>query len=118
MGLLSDLIRELTGGGDRVYRHHNHDVINPSLSQSFEPELHDLDHIHNVYGYLKLWDLNTKRFKKLNKRLRRRYGVYFHEETLKEIALDKLYRECTMQEIEQLIIKQEKIQTIQLGDDL
>ena len=118
MGLISDIIRELAGEEKTVeYRQYSSGAdISPPR---FEPDLDDIDHIHNLRGYYKLANKNRKRFKELNKRLRRRYGVCFHEETLKEIALDQLFTKYQLQDIEQLIIKCEQIPTIDQGvDDL
>jgi hypothetical protein len=44
--------------------------------------------------------------------------VCFHEETLKEIALDQLFTTYQLQDIEQLIIRCEQIPTIDGVDDL
>ena len=76
---------------------------------TFEPNHVDLEFIHNLTGYYKLADKNGKRWDELNKILHRRYGVYFHEEVLKEIAVDRLFKEYTINDIDQLITDYEQI---------
>ena len=112
MALISDWLREWQQTGDKPYKKkEKYDVT------EYEPLPRDLDHIHNTDGYFKLNQRNTRRFNDLNKILHRRYGVYFHEEVLKEIALEYFFKTKTLNDIDHILTKYEGIKTIEDEDD-
>lgn len=111
---------ELINKRDSTITTHNYENIKGDNLEvtSFEPGHVDVEFIHNLTGYYKLSEKNTKRWDELNKILHRRYGVYFHEEVLKEIAVDRLFKGYTINDIDQLITDYEQIPKIDNGDEL
>lgn len=70
-------------------------------------------HIKNLQGYYTLSEQNSKRWRKFNRMLHRRYGRYFNEELLKEIAMDQLYTKYTLNELDELISDFEGVEKVE-----
>ena len=81
------------------------EIVDELIAQEHDRKIN----IHNLAKYLEIVEENKNIFYELDNKLYEKYNKHFQLEMLKEIALQLLFRKCSIEEVEEILLRYKEL---------